>query len=89
MDVKLVDARRPKVAKPTAAHKEERLIPYKPDVRSPLLLSAHCRILSCSCNGMFIRLHLRLAHLHTAARAVPVTLAYLLTCDSSVQSIMQ
>lgn len=34
LDVKLVDARRPKVAKPTAAHKEERLIPYKPDVRS-------------------------------------------------------
>jgi ER membrane protein complex subunit 1, C-terminal len=33
MDAKLVDARRPKVDKPTNAHKEERLIPYKPDVR--------------------------------------------------------
>lgn len=28
MDAKLVDVRRPKVAKPTAEHKEERLIPY-------------------------------------------------------------
>jgi hypothetical protein len=32
MDSKLLDARRPKVAKPTAEHREERLIPYAAQV---------------------------------------------------------
>lgn len=43
VDAKLLDARRPKVAKPTNAHKEERLIPYAPNVRAtPLTCHAAC-----------------------------------------------
>lgn len=35
MDSKLLDARRPKVAKPTAEHREERLLPYAAQVCAP------------------------------------------------------
>lgn len=38
MDSKLLDARRPKVAKPTAEHREERLLPYAAQVCA---LSSH------------------------------------------------
>lgn len=33
LDLKLVDPRRPKNAKPTAAQRDERLVPYAPEVR--------------------------------------------------------
>ena len=58
MDAKLVDARRPKIAKPSPAHREQRLLPYKPEARPP------CLHASLVCAGHSVMLELQHSQLY-------------------------
>lgn len=65
MDSKLLDARRPKVAKPTAEHREERLIPYAAQV-----CSFHVAYICSSCGAGPARLARPCAQFTPATRCL-------------------